>query len=560
MNTIALKTAFLVLALALSCAPAIAKTKDVSLVLQLTVDQLRGDLPLRFEKRFGKGGFRRFLDEGAYYTNAHYIHADTETAPGHATLATGGAPAQHGITNSEWWDYKLGKTVYAVEDGRYPILDKDAVSTSGTSSLEKGRSPENLLSTTIGDEIVLASGGKALAIAISGKDRAAILPGGKCGQAYWLSRGLFINSTFYNKQLPDWVREWNESGHADAYKARSWTLLQDRGLYERLDIDKRSYEGFYKHLGGTLPKKYAAATDLDFYNGLLRSPVGDELVLSFARQAIKSLALGKRGVTDYLSVSFSSTDYVGHLWGVGSLEAEDNLMRVDRNLASLLDYVDRELGLNKVLVVLSADHGVSEIAESLLERGIPAGRIPTREFKKFVNRRLSDKYKVKGSLLKSVTYPYIYLDVDAIKAEGLSLEEVEDECAGAAMEYPGILYAVGRSRILKGENLNNKPYSSRIVNNFHPRRSGHVHVVTDQYYMFGKHKTTEPGEHGSVWSYDTYVPVAFLGARVESGRFSRLIGPQDIAPTLANYLGIKPPSGCIGSVLREVVGDKTKAK
>ena len=529
-----------------------AKENEIKLVLQITVDQLRGDLPLRFKKRFVSGGFKRFLEKGAYYSNAHYAHADTETAPGHATLSTGGMPAQHGITNSEWWDYDQGKVVYAVEDADFPIIGKNAISTAGTSTTEKGRAPTNLLSTTIADEILLASEDRGKALAISGKDRAAILPAGKTGLALWLSRGEFTNSTYYNKDVPKWVKDWNAKKPADNYRGKSWELLLDRDSYWRKDKDNRPYEGYYHHLGGTMPKSYDNKDDDLFYNGLIRTPAGDELLLDFAKYAIDNQKLGQRDTTDYLSVSFSSTDYVGHTWGIGSLEQEDNILRVDRNLADLFDYVDKKIGRNHVLIALSADHGVAEIAEAMVAKRISSGRIPTKKFTEYINKGLSKKFETDKKLVLRFIYPYIYLNLKNIEEIDKDVEDVEEEAVKLTMKYPGITYAVSRSDILEGELVSNSYHYAQIINSFHPKRSGHVHVITNQFFMFGKHKTNQPGEHGSVWSYDTYVPVAFSGPGVKKGLYKQRVGPQDIAPTIAAYIGVKPPSGSVGDVLLEV--------
>ena len=350
------------------------------------------------------------------------------------------------------------------------------------------------------------------------------------------------------------MEEWNQKKVADTYRDKAWTLLRDKQSYLRKDIDDRSFEGYYKHLGRTLPKPLACKNDEDYYEALLHTPVNDELVLSFAEYAIARLGLGLGEGTDYLSVSFSSTDYVGHGWGIGSLEAEDNLLRVDRNLAELFSFIDRKVGLDKVLIVLSADHGVAEIAESMKGLSIDAQRIPSKEFRAYVNARLKERFSTEHDLIKTFIYPYIYLDRKFIADGGIGagIDVVQDAAAEYAMQYQGVAYAVGRSRIARGELPANTGYYARIVANFHPERSGDVHVVPKQFVMFGKVKTNQPGEHGSVWSYDTYVPVAFFNVGVKPGFYRRSIGPQDIAPTIAALLGIKSTSASSGEVLKEI--------
>jgi predicted AlkP superfamily pyrophosphatase or phosphodiesterase len=523
----------------------------IKLVLQITVDQLRGDLPRLFKQRFGQGGFRKLMEQGVFYVNANYMHADTETGPGHATLVTGGQPAQHGIVGGDWWDQSKKRIMYSVEDNDFKVhsdhIDTDIGKTTG------GRAPTNLESTTLGDEMFIASEATAKVFAVSGKDRSAIIPGGRVGKAFWLEHGNFVTSTYYFKQMPDWLVSWNSKKLADTYRDKNWDLLQDRNSYWRKDKDDLPWEGGYKHLGRTMPKKLGTTDQEAYYKGLEHTIVGDELVLAFTKDLIARENLGCGKTTDYLSVSFSSTDMVGHTWGVGSLEAEDNMLRVDRNLADLFAFVDKKVGLDKTLIVLSADHGVADVTEFIQSLGFPAKRVDPQELPKQVNDALKKRFSTELDLVQTFVYPYIYLNLDNVAQLNLKVDEVERAAADASMKFPGIYFAATRSDIITGR-VPAMPHMQRVTNTFHPRRSGNVHLVADQHALLMHYPwNLKTGLHGSVWTYDTYVPIMFLVPGVPPKQCSRPVGPQDIAPTISTILGIKPPSGSVGTPLPEVV-------
>jgi len=530
----------------------------VKLVLQITIDQLRGDLPRVFKERFGPGGFRYLMDNGVFYNNAHYMHADTETGPGHATLVTGAQPGQHGIIGGDWWDESTKRIVYSVEDNNYKVFSEH-VDTEGGKT-QGGRAPTNLESTTLGDELFIASEETAKIFAVSGKDRSAIIPGGRAGKAFWLEHGKFVTSKYYYKELPSWLIAWNNQKIAENYRDKSWDLLQPKSSYWREDRDDMSWEGGYKHLGRTMPKKLAAADDESFYRGLEHTVVGDELVLAFTKDLIQREKLGRGSSIDYLSVSFSSTDMVGHTWGVGSLEAEDNILRVDRNLAALFAYVDKSVGLDKTLIVLSADHGVADVTEYVQQLGFPALRVDPQALPKEVNDALKQRFSTNMDLVQTFTYPYIYLNMDTVSKLNLNLDEVEHAAATVAMKFPGIYFAATRGDIMTGR-VPALPFMQRVTNTFHPRRSGNVHVVANQHALLMHYPwNLKTGMHGSVWTYDTYVPIFIVAPGVVPKVCSRPVGPQDIAPTISTFIGIKPPSGSVGIPLAEVVDSTRDSK
>jgi predicted AlkP superfamily pyrophosphatase or phosphodiesterase len=535
--------------------PASAENKKTKLVLQITVDQLRGDLPMRFKERLGKGGFRYLLEKGTHYKNAHYQHANTETAVGHATLVTGADPSRHGIVANDWIDQQTGEFVYNTEDDRHHII-------GGQPKPHQGVSPRNLLATTIGDELVVNNGGKSRVFSVSIKDRGAILPGGHVGKAFWFSKsnGKFITSTYYYDDYPEWVNEWNGGKPADQYKGKTWNLLHDRFSYIAGGIDDRPYEAAFAELGRTFPHSLGEGSSKYFYLILTLTPVGDELTLDFAKTLIDNEKIGQGEATDYLAVSFSSTDYVGHLFGPSSLEAEDNILRLDRVLAELFQYIDMKIGLDKTLIVLSADHGGPEAPEYMAEHGMETGRFPLDWFKK--GSPLSDALKKRfgrNDLVAVHSHPYLYLNLDAIEDAELDIEEVERFVAAEMMKVPGIVYAMTRSDLLAGR-ITESPIQNQIRRSFHPVRSGNIHMVPEHYWFL--HSTEEAEKmgiekiaaiHGSPWKYDTYVPIFFAGNDIAAQTINRLVGPHDIAATIAAYLEIKPPSGSVGVPLVEVL-------
>jgi predicted AlkP superfamily pyrophosphatase or phosphodiesterase len=543
----------LVLALAV---PLRAASTAPRLVLQITVDQLRGDFPSRYVDRLTEGGFRYLMEKGTWYTDAHYQHANTETAAGHATLATGADPSRHGIVANDWIDQKTGAFVYNTEDERHHIIGREA-------KAHEGVSPRNLLASTISDELVVHNGGRSRAFSVSVKDRGAILPGGHVGKAFWFSKssGEFVTSTYYYDEYPPWVKDWNAAKPADAYNNKSWELLNDRTTYVHGQMDDRPYEADLKPLGRTFPHSLGGDTKY-FYLLLTLTPIGDMLTLDFAKALVENEKLGQNdsGAPDYLQISFSSTDYIGHLFGPSSLETEDNILRLDQTLADLFQFIDEKVGLDNTLIVLSGDHGAPEAPEYMGALGLSTGRFAFDWFKTEgpLTNALQKKFG-RDDLVSGHSHPYLYLNLKAVSAAGLDLDDVERFVAVELMKIPGIAYAMTRSDLLAGR-ITASPVQNQIRRSFHPIRSGNIHMIPEQYWFL--HSTEEAEKmgigsiaaiHGSPWAYDTYVPIFFAGNGVPARKISRRVAPTDIAPTLSAYLGIKPSSGSVGSVLIEVI-------
>jgi len=350
------------------------------LILQITVDQLRGDLPTRYYDRLQKGGFKYLWEKGIVYTNAHHAHANTETIVGHATLATGAHPSGHGMIGNLWFDREAGHTIYNIEDPNYKLLtegadvdDKTEIDPTQRAARSDGRSPTAILVSTFSDELKSYTGGKAKVFGVSLKDRAAVPMAGHAGKAFWFSKasGGFVTSSYYYDKYPQWVTDWNSKNLVSRYSEKSWELLHDNKTYLFGDSDDRAWETDLAGFGRVFPHPYGKS-DGKYYTTLLTiSPAGDELTLDFAKTLLVKEKLGEDEITDYLSISFSSTDYVGHVFGPSSLEAEDNILRLDHTLAELFKFIDQQVGLKNTLIVLSSDHGGADSPGYLNALNIP---------------------------------------------------------------------------------------------------------------------------------------------------------------------------------------------
>jgi predicted AlkP superfamily pyrophosphatase or phosphodiesterase len=519
------------------------------LILAITIDGLRGDIPFRFAERFGPGGFRYLMDNGAVYSNAHYLHSTTFTAVGHATLFTGGNSPQHGLAGNDWHDYSRGQQVYCVEDDRHPIIGSEPKAHQGTS-------PRNLTASTYGDELVLATNQESRVFAVSIKDRGAILPGGRLGKAFWYSSssGKFVTSTYYYDDYPAWVAEWNEAKHADRYMDEAWELLHDKSEYLFADPDDRPSERPYKHLGRTFPHPLAGEEPADFYGALRYVPMGDELTLDFAKELVRQENVGQGEATDMLAISFSANDYVTHAFGPNSLETEENLLRLDATLAALFEFVDQTVGLDETLIVLSSDHGFDAIPEHQHELGFDAGRHYPEEFLEQVNAGLRERYKSDDNFVVAFWNPSLYLNLETVDRLGLDPAEVQRALAEEILKVPGISIAMTRADLMAGT-ITDNPILRKLQRSFHPKLSGSVLIVQDQFWYLYPNAEEFAAMHGSPYAYDTFVPIMLAGPGIPQQAVSRSVAPEDIAITIAAYMGTKPPSGSVGDVLFEVLPD-----
>jgi len=537
-------------------------TNKPRLVIQVTVDQLRGDLPMRYYDRLGEGGFRYLWDKGVVFANAHHAHANTETIVGHATLATGAHPSLHGMVGNVWLDRENGVTTYAIEDPLYQLVSKGAdvdadteIDPTQAAARSDGRSPARILTSTFSDELKSHSNGKAKVFGVSVKDRGAIALAGHAGKAFWFSKklGEFVSSTYYYDRYPQWVVNWNSEKHAQRYAGTNWQLLNERSSYVFADSDDRPWEVDLGGFGRVFPHVYGEGDNKYYTTQLTVSPAGDELTLEFAKTLLLEEQLGKDDITDYLSISFSTTDYVGHLFGPSSLEAEDNILRLERSLADLFKFIDQQVGLEQTLIVLSADHGGPGTPGYLNRLKIPAGYIdPDSWDRQAAIERLKQQFNIRGKLIEKYNHPYLYLSSEVLSDASINRQDLEQAVVRELMKFPGVSLAVS-SATLQAGNLPDTFLYRAVLNNFNAKRSGDVYIVFEPYWFINDFETLKVAStHGSPWRYDTYVPIVFAGMGMKPAKVYRQVQTVDLATTLAAYIGVKPPSGSVGQVLSEI--------
>ena len=543
--------------------------KRPRLVLLIVVDQFRYDYLERFGDLFGPDGFRRLMRDGASWTQSNYDHMPTYTAPGHGTMMTGAYPAESGIIGNEWLDRATGKRITSVSDESVKLL--------GGNPTDPASSPSRLMASTVGDELRLATNDRAKVIGISVKDRSAILPAGRhANAAYWFNwlTGTMVSSTYYFNQLPGWVTNFNNTKPADKYFGVKWErLLPEAEYLKRAGPDDPKWEDVsnaWTPDTNTFPHTITGGVTTPgqkFYTALDYSPFTNDILVSFAQEAIVNEQLGQDDDTDVLTVSFSANDYVGHRFGPYSQEVMDVTLRTDRNIATLLDFIDSRIGLTNTLVAFTADHGVSPIPEHAAAMGMGGGRVPFATVMGKIQAAISARYNPQGKK-PDPTADYllrfqegtawrewfinnnIYFNYDALKRDGVDVEEFSRVVVAAALSVPGIARCFSRLQLLRGATSVTDPIERRALHGFYPSRSGDVVMVAEPYKYIAE---TITATHGSPYSYDTHVPTIIMGAGVNAGRYLEPATPADIAPTLSAILRITAPSNSTGRVLVEAL-------
>ena len=500
----------------LICCTSLAAAQKPKLVLAIAVDQFRYDYLLRFRGEY-KEGLDQLLTRGAVFTNAYYEHFPTITAVGHSTILSGALPSVSGIIGNTWYDREAGKTVTSVSD--------DAVKVVGGSG-DGGASPHRLLVSTVGDQLKIADGGQSRVIGISIKDRAAILPAGHMADgAFWFDEknGNFISSTYYFSELPGWASEFNAAHPADRYKGQKWMDL-------------------------TMPDVPGAK----LYSAEPNTPFASELIEQFAEHAIAGEKLGERGVTDVLAISFSPNDYVGHRVGPDAPQVHDISVKTDQVIGKLFRYLDEHLGMQNVVVVFTADHGVAPVPEVNEARHMPGGRLAPSILKNAVQAALVKKYG-DGNWIASLEEFGIYLNLDLIGQKNLDRAAVNQTAAEAALSVPHVARVYTREQLMYG-NVQSDLMGRRIMNGFNAERGADLYVQLEPYWLSTAHGTS----HGTTYDYDAHVPVIFMGSGIKAGRFDETIAVNDIAPTLATLLDVETPSGSSGRVLDEIFAEPSR--
>lgn len=514
------------------------------LVVGIVVDQMRYDYIYRYWNKFGNDGFKRLVNEGFFCRNTNFNYVPTYTGPGHASIYTGTTPAVHGIIANDWYDKTTGKSLYCAGD-------KNSIGV-GTTANEGKRSPVNMLTSTITDELRISSNMKSKVIGVALKDRSSILPAGHIANAaYWYdgSIGGFITSTYYMKELPVWVQEFNKKELAKKYLSQPWNTLLPIETYTESLPDDNKYEFVAK--GESKPVFPHNLPELMKANGglnMIRStPFGNSLTKDFAIDVMKNENLGKSEATDFLAVSFSSPDYIGHAYGPNSIEQEDDYIRLDKDLAELLKFIDEQVGKNNALIFLTADHAAPEVPSYLIDLKIPAGYVAESKILRNLKDHLLKSYG--DTLALSFENQQVFLNHAAIDNKKLELEKVQNDVAAF------LLNAEGVAEVLTATTLNNASFTegSRYLmqKGFNAKRSGDVLVNYLPGWVDGFSKTGTT--HGSPYSYDTHVPLIFHGWNIQQGSSAEQVYITDVAATLAMMLNIQFPNGCTGKPISFLV-------
>ncbi len=517
--------------------------KPVRLVVGIVIDQFRYDYLTRFEDQFGEGGFKRLLTGGAVFRNANYIHTPTYTACGHATFMTGATPAMNGIVGNEWYDRESGRRVTSVSDGAVKLL--------GGREGATGMSPAKLIGSTIGDELKLVTAGHSKVIGVSFKDRSAILPAGKKPNgAYWFdsNTGNLVSSTYYFNDLPEWVKTFNSRLRPDRFFGKRWDRLLPESAYQRSTADEMPYEKFAA--GNKFPYTINGGEEGPgprFYNRFEYTPFANDYLVDFAKAAIENEKLGADDATDLLTISFSANDLVGHMYGPYSHEAQDITLRTDRTLAELFNYLDQKIGLDRVIIAMTADHGVAPVPEYSQQFAL-GGRIEPKSVTEAVENALDKSFGDEKWIL-AFNNGNLYFDESVIERLKVTVEDVERVASQAVLKVTGVAECFTRSQILSGR-LPQTMIARSVANGFYAPRNGNLVVVPQPFFFVAEGVTTT---HGTPYIYDTHVPVIFYGAGVVSGSFYMACSPADIAPTLATLLKIEIPSNSVGRILSEAI-------
>jgi len=526
-------------------AGAIEKITQPKLIVVLVVDGLPQEQVMRYRDQYGQGGFRRLLEQGAWYSDAHQAHGVTVTAVGHAAILTGAYPYQHGIIANEWIDSRTGESIYCTQDTNYQYLGEDTKPADGTA-------PTNLHVSTVGDELRYATGNRSKVVTISGKDRGAILLGGKAGTAYMYMKnsGNFASTSYYMQSHPTWVQQYQANRPQDRFYGKEWQPLLADAAYAN-DAD----DAIISDPKDRFPFKYTSKSgkpDAEYYGKLLTGPFVDEMTLDFARAAVDGENLGHNpaGAPDLLGVSLSSHDYVNHAFGPESRMSHDHLQRLDRLLSNFFSYLDKRVGLENAVVILTADHGFPNTPEFSRAMKRDAQRINSKAMMEALNQHLNEQFGI-DKLAARWSGPQVLLDYTLMAQKKLNSEEVETSAAHFLLSYPGIADAFTRTQFEHGA-LPATRIGKLMQRAWNRQVSGDIMIVTKPYWYFGSgnHGTS----HGSPYSYDTNVPLLIMGKnRIKPGAYNQYAEIVDIAPTLSEILHIRPPSGSEGRILGEVL-------
>ena len=512
------------------------------LVVGIVVDQMRNDYIYRYWDRFGEGGFKRLINDGFYFKNAHYNYIPTYTGPGHSSIYTGATPRTHAIIANDWHIKSSAISNYCVSD--------TGVKSIGCTNKNGKMSPKNQLSSTIGDELKISTNqiGKVFSIAL--KDRSSILPAGHAANAaFWYDEitGNFISSSWYIKELPSWVNEFNNKNFPKVYLTKGWQTLYPISSYSNSLADNNNYEASpIKKEAITFPYNYKDFIEKNDFSIIKSNPYGNTITKDLAISCLINESLGKDNIPDLLCISFSSPDYIGHYYGPRSIEAEDIYLRLDKDIEDLLNTLDEQVGKNNYTIFLTADHGGADVPNHLIDSKIPAGYIKEKylvtEIKKFFQSSFGD-----SSIFENNSNEQIFLDVRKINQLNLKTDEVESKLADFLITINGISEAF-TSSTLKTQSFYKNDYPTLLQNGYNHKLSGNVCYIYNPAWMDYSEKGTT---HGAGYNYDTHVPIIFYGNGIKKGNYFQYVSITQIAPTICELLQINQTNGCISDPLNE---------
>lgn len=510
------------------------------LVIGIVIDQMRWDYLYRFSELYGANGFKRMLSQGFSCENTLIPYIPTVTAPGHVCVFTGSVPAIHGIVGNGWFDRARQTDVYCAGDS--------TVKTVGNTSNAGKMSPRNMWTTTITDELRLSNNFKSKVIGIALKDRGAIFPAGhSANSAYWYDNGKWISSSYYMNELPAWVNEVNAKDLPSVYMSKDWNTLLPIEKYDMSTADNEPYEGGIPgETTVTFPHK-TSLISAGKYEAFKSTPYASSYTFSFAKAAIQNEKLGAGAFTDFLTVSISSTDYIGHSFGPNSIEAEDAYLRLDKDIADFLQYLDSTAGKGNYLIFLTADHGVAHVPAFLDQHKIPGATFSDSDFQKELNDAINEKFGMKTGVLSVQNYQ-VYLNISEIERQQKEVKDITKTVISILKQKPFITDAV-ETNTIEAASLPG-PQKKMLANGYNPKRSGDILYTSKPGYFDGGSKGTT---HGMWNPYDAHIPLLFFGWNVKQGKTNRETYMTDISSTLAAMLQIQMPNGCVGKVITELI-------